>query len=94
MAPGGGHLPYFSAVEREEERSLLDVSAATAGHDAPAVDDETFHELNWYVRPKPEEVKWQSIPWQTDLWEARRLAARQHRPIFLWAMNGNPLGCT
>jgi hypothetical protein len=51
-------LPYFSAVEREEERSVLDVSAATAGHDAPAVDDETFHELNWYVRPKPEEVKW------------------------------------
>ncbi|MBI3972637.1 MAG: hypothetical protein HY332_15275 [Chloroflexi bacterium] len=47
-----------------------------------------------YVRPKPDEVKWQSIPWQSDLWEARRLAIRQGKPIFLWAMNGHPLGCT
>ena len=47
-----------------------------------------------YVRPKADEVKWQAIPWQTDLWEARRLAAEAGKPIFLWAMNGNPLGCT
>ena len=40
------------------------------------------------------EVKWQEIPWQTDLWAARRMAAEQGKPIFLWAMNGNPLGCT
>ena len=59
-----------------------------------AVDATTFRELLAYVRPRPEEVRWQTIPWQTDLWEARSLAARQGKPIFLWAMNGNPLGCT
>ena len=40
-----------------------------------------------------DEVKWQAIPWQTDLWEARRIAAERQQPIFAWMMNGNPLGC-
>lgn len=37
---------------------------------------------------------WQDIAWVTDLGEARRQAAATGRPIFLWSMNGNPLGCT
>lgn len=44
--------------------------------------------------PKPAEVKWLSIPWQTNLMEARRLAAQRHQPLFLWIMNGHPMGCT
>jgi hypothetical protein len=48
--------------------------------------------LAW-IKTKPDEGKWASIPWQTDLWEARRLAAAQGKPIFAWMMNGNPLGC-
>jgi hypothetical protein len=58
----------------------------------PAAPD--FRELIAYVRPKPEETRWLDIPWQTDLWEGRRLAMAEGKPIFLWAMNGNPLGCT
>jgi hypothetical protein len=57
-------------------------------------DATTFRELLAFVRPRPEEVRWQDIPWQTDLWEARRLAAAAHKPIFGWFMNGSPLGCT
>lgn len=53
-----------------------------------------FRELIASIRPKPEETKWLDIPWQTDLWEGRRLAMTEGKPIFLWAMNGNPLGCT
>jgi hypothetical protein len=67
-----------------------DVTTVTA----PALDASTFRDLMARIRPRPEEVRWQSIPWQTDVWEARRLAAEQGKPIFLWAMNGNPLGCT
>jgi hypothetical protein len=59
-----------------------------------AVDVGTFRDLLTSIRPRPDEVRWQEIPWQTDLWEARRLARQQGKPIFLWAMNGNPLGCT
>jgi hypothetical protein len=58
------------------------------------LDANTFGEWLAYVRPRPEEVRWQDVPWQTDLWEARRLAMETGKPIFLWTMNGNPLGCT
>ena len=60
----------------------------------PTADKTTFRDLLSYIRPKPEELRWQAIPWQTDLRAARRLAEEVGTPIFLWAMNGNPLGCT
>ena len=28
------------------------------------------------------------------LWDAREAAAASGRPIFIWSMNGHPLGCT
>lgn len=46
------------------------------------------------VKPSPQEDKWANIPWQTNLWEARRVAAREGKPILLWEMDGHPLGCT
>ncbi|HEY8745309.1 MAG TPA: hypothetical protein VIU62_19645 [Chloroflexota bacterium] len=69
-------------------------TVVTAAEPAPPVDAANFRELIAYVRPRPEETKWLDIPWQTDLWEGRRLAMAEGKPIFLWAMNGNPLGCT
>lgn len=60
---------------------------------ADGIDDRTFQETLTFVVPRAEEMKWASIPWQTDLWEARKLAAAQGKPIFAWMMNGNPLGC-
>jgi hypothetical protein len=40
------------------------------------------------------DATWRSIPWQTSLLKAQAIAAKERKPIFLWAMNGNPLGCT
>jgi|GEM_PF-679486 len=37
---------------------------------------------------------WRSIPWQTDLLNAQKMAAESEKPIFVWAMDGHPLGCT
>lgn len=37
---------------------------------------------------------WQTIPWELDLLEARSRAEREGRMLFLWSMNGHPLGCT
>jgi hypothetical protein len=59
----------------------------------PVVSDTTCSDVIAHVLPHAEEMKWASIPWQTDLWAARRLAAEQGKPIFAWMMNGNPLGC-
>lgn len=58
------------------------------------LDDENFRQYAGFIRPQEGESRWRDIPWQTDLREACRLAAEQGKPIFLWTMNGNPLGCT
>jgi hypothetical protein len=36
---------------------------------------------------------WQSIPWQLSLLEARDLALRQKKPIYMLVRSGHPLGC-
>lgn len=46
------------------------------------------------VLPKPEEERWLQIPWRTHVMQARDEAQKQGKPLFLWVMNGNPLGCT
>ena len=45
------------------------------------------------VLPSKEEDRWLEIDWQTNIAEARREAERQGKPVLLWVMNGNPLGC-
>jgi hypothetical protein len=46
------------------------------------------------ILPTPTEDKWLQIPWRTNLQQARRDAQRTGKPLFLWIMNGSPLGCT
>lgn len=46
------------------------------------------------VVPQPKEEKWLTIPWRTNLMLARREAQASGKPLFLWIMNGSPLGCT
>lgn len=43
---------------------------------------------------KPSEEKWLSIPWRTNLTEARIASHKKGKPIFMWIMNGHPMGCT
>jgi hypothetical protein len=51
-------------------------------------------ELRALIKPGADEDRWATIPWLTDLWQARKLAAREGKPILLWEMDGHPLGCT
>ena len=44
--------------------------------------------------PTEEENRFRLIPWRTDLLRARREANEKGKPIFMWLMAGNPLGCT
>lgn len=46
------------------------------------------------VLPTADDDRFLSIPWRTNLMAARREAQTERRPIFLWMMVGNPLGCT
>ena len=56
--------------------------------------DESFMQLHRLMHPTPQELKWLEIDWKTDLWEARKEAAAKGKPIYLWEMDGHPLGCT
>lgn len=45
------------------------------------------------IRPQKSEDAFDTIPWQTSLWDARVKAAKEGKPILLWEMDGHPLGC-
>jgi hypothetical protein len=58
------------------------------------IDPGRFETLHQTIQPRPDEEQWLQIPWETSLWEARRKASAEGKPILLWEMDGNPLGCT
>jgi len=59
---------------------------------AQGVDYQKIHSL---VKATKEENIWRDkIDWKTDLWEARQLAGKLGKPIFIWEMDGHPMGCT
>lgn len=60
---------------------------------AEPIKPEQFNKLHAIIKPNPDEEKFMQIPWMIDLWEARKKAAYDDRPILLWEMDGHPLGC-
>ena len=69
---------------------LLTVPARAAEPIAP----QQLDALRTVITPGDNEDHWDRIPWHSDLWQARQVAARVGKPILLWEMDGNPLGCT
>ena len=54
----------------------------------------TLPGLKAMIGPDEEEQNWLKIPWETDLETALTKARQEGRPVFLWEMDGHPLGCT
>lgn len=72
---------------------VLGALAFGASESPDPVDRAEFKKL--FAKLVPKDVgRWQTIPWQTDLGKARELAVHERRPLFMWSMNGHPLGCT
>jgi hypothetical protein len=61
---------------------------------ADPVPADRFDKLHALIKPHAGEEKWASIGWTTNLWDARKRAAAEGKPILLWEMDGHPLGCT
>ena len=55
---------------------------------------QSFEERLALVKASPGEARWDEIPWTTSLWEGRKRAAAEGKPLFIWAANGNPVGVT
>ena len=73
--------------------SLVAGVAAHASASDPLSLDQ-FDALHALVKPAPSEQQWEQVPWLTSLWEARKRAAAEGKPILLWEMDGHPLGGT
>ena len=73
---------------------LIWAATGLAASAAEPLRADQFDKLHDLIKPGRGEDEWATIPWLTDLWQARQLAAMQGKPILLWEMDGHPLGCT
>jgi hypothetical protein len=52
-----------------------------------------FDKLHRMIRVQPDEQRFWQIPWKLTIGEARAQAAREGKPIFVWAgAGGAPIG--
>ncbi|MDA7881746.1 hypothetical protein N9A94_05520 [Akkermansiaceae bacterium] len=58
---------------------------------AAEITPEQFKSLHKSIQPSKE--AWTTIPWQSSLIPAQRLALKENKPLFIWAMDGHPMGC-
>ncbi|MBC8289626.1 MAG: hypothetical protein H8E37_04840 [Planctomycetes bacterium] len=72
--------------------ALLLSLALFAGAD-DGLTEKDFKELHAELQPEAD-APWRTIPWKISLLEAQAASAREGKPIFIWAMDGHPLGCT
>jgi len=72
--------------ERSEPRPVDPKQHATA------LSADEFDKLRALIKPKP--GGFDDIAWMTDLWEARKKAAAEGKPLLVWVGDGHPLGWT
>jgi hypothetical protein len=60
---------------------------------APPLSPADAAKLRAAIKPRDGEDPFDTIPWETSLWDARVKAAAAGKPIILWEMDGHPLGC-
>ncbi len=58
----------------------------------PEITPENFDDYVRLIKPTPDESYWSLIPWMTDLYEARKKAAAEGKPLVVWTMSGEPMG--
>jgi hypothetical protein len=71
-----------------------DKPVARPTEDPRAIKPDQYTKLLTMIKPHPDEAKWEEIPWMTNLYEARKKAAAEGKPLFVWSANADSLGCT
>ena len=67
--------------------------ATSAAATAEELTEARFQKLHAELQPDNSAL-WRTIPWKTSVLNAQQIAAGEKKPIFIWAMDGHPLGCT
>ncbi len=71
---------------------MLALILATLLQTQAGLGDSECKRLHEALKPPTAEL-WRDIPWKVSLVEAQNLAAKEKKPLFIWSMDGNPLGC-
>jgi len=71
---------------------LLATATGRTG-DIKPIPAEDFDKLHKMIRVQPDEQRFWQISWKLSITEARELAAKEGKPIFVWAgAGGAPIG--
>ena len=68
-------------------------SSITSAIKSDSLTDQQFEKLEKFILPSATEEKWRETNWIPSIQDGRKMAIAQNKPLFLWAMNGDPLGC-
>jgi len=80
----------MKVVRYMRSSALLVLFCGVGGAQVFRDDAAAVHEL---IKPGAGEALWMDIPWFTSVWEARKAAARDGKPLFIWAgSGGGPIG--
>ena len=60
-------------------------AAARALEDRAPMSADQFAELHAMIKRQPGEARYLDIEWHPTVWEARQKAAREGKPLFIWA---------
>lgn len=74
------------------EKPPVSASEPATQTTAPKIDPAQFDALFTSIKPAKSELLWLEIPWLGTILEGRQAAMTAKKPMFLWAMNGHPLG--
>ena len=64
------------------------VSGPLFGGESDSIGDDEFDSLHHMLKPQPGESRWREVDWYPNVWEARKRAAAEGKPIFLMAGSG------
>ena len=67
--------------------------AVLKAYESKAEDDSSFDTMFKFIGSSDSEEKWLQIGWIPGLWSGVEIASEKKKPVFIWAMNGDPLGC-
>ncbi len=76
-----GNLPGLAQADDIPEGLAAFPASLTPGQ---------FAEYQTLVRPTADESPWAKISWHASVWEARKQAAAEGKPILIWAGGGSP----
>ena len=73
--------------------AMVTSAAMSAATTAEELTEARFQKLHAELQPDNSAL-WRTIPWRLSVLTAQQIAAGEKKPIFIWAMDGHPLGCT